>query len=266
MKKKLCGLLSGMRPLVSIPAGALIHIGSRLNDIDTNWLLAVTASVICGLTMLTNDYFDRFHDANKKRKDFALANEKLIQKVLFFGWLSVVLVSIFALQPHSTELVVICCVCILYSFSRHVYALPALLTSTISGLAVLLPNLGANNMSTIDMCIIVTIAIFGREIIKDAEDRFIDGGYKKTFFTESDPSEHKFWLRLAGFCFLLSGLKMLTFGLDLPREKFFFCITGVCLIVFSSLLLLFRRSIYGKTKSKLYFDIGMVFVLFSLSI
>lgn len=264
MKNKLYGLVQGLRLSVSIPAGILVHIGSKLDGIETNWLLAVTVSAICGLTMLTNDYFDRFHD-RIKRKMFAWQNDKLVRNFLFCAWI-LILIVILALLPYKIPLITISIVCVLYSYTRRIYGLPLFTTAIISASAVLISNLWNNGKESIDFFILTAIAIFAREIIKDAEDIKYDVGYKKTVFTESLLEEHSSWIRIAGFCFLIVGTKVLLFAIDMGLVGSSLCITGAECIIVSGLMLVFIKNIPKKFKSKIIFDFGMFMVLLSLCI
>src|SRR3989338_7245566 len=246
MKTKLYGLIRGLRLSVSIPAGLLVHIGSKLDGIETNWLLAITLSTISGLTMLTNDYFDRYHD-RIKRKYFAWENDKLVNKFLLISW-SLVFIIVLLFLPSKIPILVICGLCILYSFTLRKYPLPILLVVFISAMTVLLPNLGKNNSESIDLFITLMIAIFGREILKDAEDKDYDVGHKKTFFTESDQGEYNSWIRIAGFCFVIVAGKVLTLSVDMGLIGSSLCVTGAECILASGLILFFTRKIPKKFK------------------
>ena len=264
MRNKLYGLIRGLRLSVSIPAGILVHIGSRLNNIETNWLLVATISIICGLTMLTNDYYDRYHDRIKRRY-FAWENDKLVLTCVIAGWL-LVFGTTWIWLPHKLPLFIVCIVCIFYSISRYVYTLPILLTACVSASAVLLPALGDNNHDSIDMFITVFIAIFGREILKDYENRTSDVKYKKTFFTENPPEEHAWWIRLSGFCLVLSAGKVIILSLAMDPLAHTICITGAECILVSGLVLIFAGRVLKKFNSKTIFDIGMLLVLLSLCV
>ena len=264
MRNKLYGLIRGLRLSVSIPAGILVHIGSRLDGIETNWLLAITISVICGLTMLTNDYLDRYHD-RIKRKTFAWDNDKLVRKCLIVGW-SLTATTIMFFLPHKEALITICVVCLLYSHARHICGLSILLTACISAGSVLLPSLGDSGQSSIELSGGILIAIFGRELIKDAEDRDHDINYKQTFFTNSPREDHASWLRMAGYCFLLVAFKTAVFTIDMSIPAQIVCLSGTACITLAGLLLLSTRHVPKKIRSKTVFDIGMFLFLASLCI
>jgi 4-hydroxybenzoate polyprenyltransferase len=254
-------VFQGLRPSVSLPAGFLVHVGAKLNNLETNWFLVFITFMITGLIMLQNDYFDREYDFFKKDKKFVFENKNNIFWILIFSWLTVFLFTFLFTIKIQIFTVIIATIGILYSFLKNIFPLPLLTVALLSALPVMLQ--GEISQNTILFFSMVVVAILGREILKDIEDRHTDFNYKKTLLTETSfPLEtlNKFVVTL----FLISLTIFILFVLKSTDTKQLLSIVPIVFIGVTIYKLL--KSNKNTTIAKRYFDLAMfgIIVIFSI--
>lgn len=177
--------IRSVRPLVSVFSGALVLVGFRIvhNINHAAQLLAATITAICIVTMLQNDWRDRWQDA-KKGKSLACNHPHAFLAWTAFWWaLSIVLVGVSSIQtPHAACLLIgLLVVAGIYSETRRIPFLPIILVSIVSSSPLLLPiAMGRSSDLLVRLFFGATAMIFAREILKDIEDLPIDCGYKWT--------------------------------------------------------------------------------------
>jgi len=236
--KTLINLIQSFRLSVSIPAALLVHVGFNISYQPTNWLLVATVLIGCASTMLQNDYFDKEHD-KKKQKCFVSENSKLIFLILILMW-STVLGIIWLRLNDKLILSLLTFIGLSYSFARHVLLFPSILVSLASAFPVLLPSIHIMQNNNLILFIGVASAIFGRELLKDIEDKLVDSGYKKTLLSESIITE-KFAHRLASLCILAGIICNLCLLKYLNAKGLILCIAGTILLTVSIELNLSKR-------------------------
>lgn len=258
----LYGLVKGFRLTVSIPAAILVHIGYKIGGQSTEWGLVILLFFITGLVMLQNDYFDSEHD-KKKGKDFVSKNKSFIQIFLILSWCVVILSSLLFFANQSVFVLPTIGIGIGYSFFRKVLLLPVFAVAILSASPLLLAKLWNSSTELLTFFLCVFLAIFGREIIKDIEDKDIDKGYKNTLLTSNILSEKNATI----FAGVLMGIGAI-FSLSTAKHidtlpSYLFYIVGFFLVMVSSFSLICYRS---STKGKKIFDSGMLLFLLALSI
>lgn len=249
-----------LRPQSSLPAAFLVHVGSRLNNQRTNWLLVFIMFAITALIMLQNDYFDSEHDFFKKNKRFVYENKKIIFYILIFSWPMIFLVTFLFTLKIQLFLLVISIVGFFYSFLRKIFLLPLLTIAVLSGLPIILQ--GNISQTTILFISVTIITILGREILKDIEDKDVDFGYKKTLATETSfsiRSLHRFVVFL-----LLTSLAIFTFFiLRATRTEQALSLIPVVFIFMAIYKLL--KTDKSATIAKKYFDFAIFTIIIILS-
>ena len=154
------------------------------------WILAMTAALCLGVVsasiQIFNDYRDREHDT-MKGKNFASQNAAL----LFDFWL---LISFLAIVPLiyvsriSPKIGIFCIIIwglgILYSFLQKLFVAQNIIVAVCASLPALCGHVHYGEPSLKDrsffLFILLFAIIFVREVIKDIQDRKVDGGYKHT--------------------------------------------------------------------------------------
>lgn len=256
-------LIKGFRLSVSIPAASLVHIGYKLSGQNTDWFLVTILLIITGLVMLQNDYFDRDND-RKKGKNFAYENRNFLQIFLLISW-SLVIIAIFCLFTNQRVWLVFTIgigIGIVYSFLRKKVLLPTITVALLSASPLFLAS-GLDSSLKINLfALTVFTVIFGRETLKDIEDKDIDKGYKNTLLTSGIFSERSAVI-FAGVCISIGGILSLSIKSHLHGISYDLYILGLSSLVTSVFFLLeFSKVKIGKN----FFDGGMFLILIALSI
>lgn len=256
-------LIKGFRLTVSIPAAILVHIGYKIAGEKTEWGLVVLLFFITGLVMLQNDYFDRDHD-KKKGKDFAYQYKNLLLTFLFFGWATVVFVSLLfpVSQTVCLMLIIGIGIGITYSLLRKILLLPVFVVATLSASPLVIARADKSSIQLMLLFFCVFLSIFGRELLKDIEDKEIDIGYKKTLLTAGIFSEKGANI-FAGVCISLGAILSLSISKSITNFSYSLYLAGISLIVSCVFFLIyFNKATLGKR----FFDGGMFLILLALSI
>ncbi len=144
--------------------------------------LAAVFCLFCTVR-LQNDWRDRFHDI-KKGKIFATARPKLFLLLLLLFWaVCAALIGLIALQNATLALLltVIALAALLYSETRKLPWVPICLSAIMSAIPAFLPSAFRTDVDRLlPLFVAAALLIFGREILKDLEDKSIDPGYKWT--------------------------------------------------------------------------------------
>jgi 4-hydroxybenzoate polyprenyltransferase len=161
----------------------LVVCAFRIANVPLSFsILAAVFCVFC-VARLQNDWRDRHHDVGKG-KFFASERPGMFLVGLAAAWaLCCALIAITALEHWQAALLLcgMALAALVYSETRRLQWVPILLSALTSASPVLLPATvmrGADPM--LPLFAAVVLLIFGREILKDLEDRRIDGGYKWT--------------------------------------------------------------------------------------
>lgn len=193
-------LLAALRLPTGVFAAGFVLVGFKFYPMA--WLAAtITALTFAGITfgiMMFNDFIDRHHDV-KKGKTFAQNHPW--QMLTWWARLSLVtLGGIAAIGFLDFRLALFCglvwIVGLLYSYVPHWYVVQNLIVATCSASAVLGGAIHSQSIrpATILAFLIILGIIFFREVVKDIEDRLIDGGYKNTIPVKTaswaKPDEH----------------------------------------------------------------------------
>ena len=146
--------------------------------------------------MVINNWFDRHHDAFEKipNNDFALKHERAYLLYTIACWaMEIVFVSL--LYQVDIRLGVLATVRaiagFLYSWTRKVFALSAVVTATMSALCSATPaTVGGTNYGMWTFLVATTCAIFAWENLKDVQDFSGDAadGYKRTIAAVKGPN------------------------------------------------------------------------------
>lgn len=146
------------------------------------WTLAAVLCIACA-TRLQNDWRDRYHDL-QKGKTLASAHPKpFMATVLSFWAVCSLLVTTIAIQNRTSALLLVALALagLLYSEARRIPWAPILLSAIASASPAFLPSaLEADVGRLLPLFAVAALLIFGREILKDLEDKTFDAGYKWT--------------------------------------------------------------------------------------
>jgi 4-hydroxybenzoate polyprenyltransferase len=161
----------------------LVVCAFRIANVPLSFsVLAAVFCVFC-VARLQNDWRDRYHDVGKG-KLFASERPRMFLFVLVAAWaICCALIAITAVGhwPAALLLCGMALAALLYSETRRLRWVPISLSALTSASPVLLPATvvrGTDPM--LSLFAAVALLIFGREILKDLEDRRIDAGYKWT--------------------------------------------------------------------------------------
>jgi|GEM_PF-1770282 len=216
---------------------------------------AISTVVIFIATMVQNDLRDRFND-RKKRKVFAYEHPTEFRRFTILIWL-VVFLSCFPLAMKNPLYLLIAVpsalIGLAYSELEKVPYLPNGLVAIAMGLAAAYPILdGFRGIFLWIFIVIMVIAMYFREILKDYEDRDIDQGYKWTLWQGHGESRA---LGIAVMMLILIDriMEILTLPvLFLHKEIFFRSAERLFISELSP-------EIIGEIKIR--FDIGLVLIL-----
>ncbi|MBN9511047.1 MAG: UbiA family prenyltransferase [Alphaproteobacteria bacterium] len=191
--------------------------------------LAAVFCVFC-VARLQNDWRDRHHDIGKGK---LLATERpvLFLTGLLAAWM-VCGALIAATATHHLQTALLLCAmalaALLYSETRRLQWVPISLSALTSASPVFLPATvepGAQWM--LPLFAAAALLIFGREILKDLEDRRIDGGYKWTIPLAYGDRTAK-WLVIAS----VAGAAVAAAAIS-PFGIAGVCVVGIGLLLFS---------------------------------
>ena len=173
-----------LRPLwMACLAVGLAATAYRLTKLPMSaWTLAAVLCISCA-TRLQNDWRDRYHDL-QKGKTFAWAYPKLfVVTVLSFWTVCTLLLATIALRNRTSALLLVAAAIagLLYSETRRIPWAPILLSAIASASPAFLPStLKPEVGRLLPLFAVAVLLIFGREILKDVEDKKFDAGYKWT--------------------------------------------------------------------------------------
>ncbi len=259
--------ISGLRPFGSIFTGMLAHIGYVLAKHPTNWLVVGLVTAITGVTMLENDYVDRRHDAQKENETFVLRNEKLYRNIVAALWYLLILISLYTSMDIGRQGILLFTgigAGLIYSHTRKFLAVPGMIVACAGASPLLFPMLGGyGTMTHWYLFSGVAVFLFGREIIKDTEDRYIDRGWKNTLLTAGTLTEDTAPRVVS--CFITLGLIM-----SLPLFGSLHLLSGIIyclgLLFLAIAIYIFYRDSYIYLTGKTFMDWGMCAVVLAGSL
>lgn len=192
---KLKEYLKSVRPLASVFPGLLTLAAFRIASGSSRgaWGLAGAVVIISMAIMAQNDLRDRRHDA-KKGKCFVLENERSFKWFVTILWLAAGLAAWKASAGNvGYELLLGFMIVggLLYS---EVHAVPMLPNTTVALMYIspaLLPLFvyPHGSFTCWSLFLGMAPAVFGREMLKDFDDRAIDPGYKWTLLQRVGPQQ-----------------------------------------------------------------------------
>jgi 4-hydroxybenzoate polyprenyltransferase len=166
-----------------LAAIALAMSAFRLTEHKPSLLVLAALFCIVGATRLQNDWRDRYHDIGKG-KALACSRPRLFAGCVLGLWaLCCVLIGVVALQSGMTALLLgaMGLIGLVYSEARRIPWAPILLCSITAASPAFLPaTLDQGLNRTLPLFVAAALLIFGREILKDFEDKKIDENYKWT--------------------------------------------------------------------------------------
>ena len=183
------GLLGATRPLVSLYVFLLTILSFSLYG-NMPWVLATVTALCLGIVSASiqvfNDYRDRKHDT-MKGKNFASQNAT----PLFDFWLlisSLAIVPLIHILEINSKLGIFCIIIwglgILYSFLQKLFIVQNIIVALCASLPAFCGHMHYGEPNFKDrsffLFILLFAIIFVREVIKDIQDRKVDGGYKHT--------------------------------------------------------------------------------------
>lgn len=176
--------IKAMRLPACIFAGLLTLASFKLVGNVANGLLPMVVTMaIFVATMAQNDLRDRWNDT-KKGKCFAFENPVKFKCFVSLLWVIAIFVTSMLFWQNPFYLIVagsMILVGLVYSEIRQIPFLPNSLVAITTGSSVLYPICDGNFSCFIFIySSIISITIFGREILKDFEDSAVDPNYKWT--------------------------------------------------------------------------------------
>jgi 4-hydroxybenzoate polyprenyltransferase len=175
--------IEALRLKVSLLAFLLAIASYRLSHVDISWFAVASVFFITVVTMVQNDWRDRFHDV-QKGKLLASSNPRAFLGLLCVLWVATTcFIVVVALQDvyAGALLSAMAVVALVYSETRQIPFLPISLVSLTSASPVLLPLTSGADLAPIAFLFcMVALVTFGREVFGDLDDRDIDKGYKST--------------------------------------------------------------------------------------
>lgn len=175
--------LEPLRLSVCILAGLLASAGFILARQAISWTAVAAVFFIAVSAMLQNDWRDRFHDVRKGRT-LAYERPRAFFALLAAFWAAsagaVALVAV--REPRvALGLAALAFAGIVYSETRRLPLVPIAIVSLTSAAPAILPAAGGASAGRLWPLFAATaLVIFAREVMKDLDDRAIDGGYKWT--------------------------------------------------------------------------------------
>lgn len=175
--------LKVLRLQTCIFASLLVIAGFVLAKADVLWVVVIAVFFITSVTMLQNDYRDRFHDV-QKGKVLAYKNQKTFLGLLGIFWITSISLIIFVAINNPKFGIVLTAFAIIgatYSEIRMIPFIPITVVSLTSASLVIIPFVNDSNPKKLWLLFLsVLFVIFAREIMKDLDDKEIDKGYKWT--------------------------------------------------------------------------------------
>ncbi|MBV9159320.1 MAG: UbiA family prenyltransferase [Candidatus Kaiserbacteria bacterium] len=175
--------IGALRLRASLLATLIAVASYRLCSVRVSVLPIAIVCVICMITMVQNDYRDRFHDV-KKGKRLAFERPRQFLCVLLALWVlttGLIAVAAWANPWTGVLLLAMAIVALVYSEIRSVPFLPAIVVSLTSASPALLPlTEGTSNQLSVVLFAAIAIGNYGREVFADIADSTIDRGYKHT--------------------------------------------------------------------------------------
>ena len=177
------GLIKSIRLPECLLIVALGIIGFRHSGVPIDILSLVTLFFWIAVTMLQNDWRDRFHDIGKG-KSFASNNPRLYISWLIIFWIICCTLIVILFFQHPSSAVLLFCMTLVgafYSEARRVPLLSVALVTITSASPTLLPlTFGAYDATVLILFTTTALILFGRETLHDIADMAVDKGYKKT--------------------------------------------------------------------------------------
>lgn len=177
------GWVKSLRLQTAFMAGVLTLVSFRISEWNNiAFIVAIFIVIVASATMAHNDWRDRFHDS-KKGKNFALIKSNSFFKFVIFLWIiSLCLATtLLTINTHFGLLSFVIIVAgLIYSETRRVPFLPAIIVAITSASPTLYPILLKPNRLSWFLFIATALFIFSSEIIKDISDMKNDLGYKRT--------------------------------------------------------------------------------------
>lgn len=245
------GYIKALRLPIVVTAGLLAIIAFRVSAWKTDaYLVALFTVIVASATMAHNDWRDKEHDA-KKGKTFAQNHRGSFRAMVILLWLaslSLAVVLLIISSWYGTLSGLIIASGLIYSETRKVPFLPAIIVAVTSASPVLYAN--PRDEKVLAMFLVATLLIYGREILKDLDDHSHDAGYKWTL-------PLAYGTRIAKF---IAGLIMLAlpFVVVLVSAK---TLAGAPFLLMSALCLILNKN---HSSAKTLLDIGMVTIIVTL--
>lgn len=239
-------------PLVML-AGLLCLVGFKISQGKFSVFLPTIFTIfLAGTCMVQNDWRDRNHDT-LKGKPFASNNEFTFLVFLLVLWSATIALAVMLLREQA-EFGWLAMAGIfsglIYSETRKIPLIPALLVALTSASPVLFATLISYSPIILLLFLSTTLLIFGREVLKDVDDMNYDKGYKWTLPVSVGSKQAKV---IAGIFVLSASVISVALSLKI--------ILGVTPLIFSAVYLLADKS--HKT-AKTMIDIGISLTLASL--
>lgn len=239
-------------PLVML-AGLLCLVGFKISQGKFSVFLPTIFTIfLAGTCMVQNDWRDRKHDI-LKGKHFASNNEFAFLVFLLVLWSVTITLAVMLLR-EQTEFGWLAIAGIfsglVYSETRKIPLLPALLVALTSASPVLFPTLISYSPIILLLFLSTTLLIFGREILKDVDDMNYDKDYKWTLPVFVGSRHAKI---IAGIFVLSASVISIALSLKI--------ILGITPLIISVAYLLTDR---GHKTAKTMIDIGILLTLASM--
>lgn len=176
--------IKALRLPACIFAGITTFVSFRLTGNAAESLLPIFSTItIYAAIMAQNDLRDRWND-KKKGKTFAFNNPVSFRRFTIMLWILAVIASGSLVLQNPCYLVIalpLIIIGLVYSELQQIPFISNILVALAMGLAVLYPVCNGKNIMILWLfAIFIAIAIFGREILKDFDDKEIDAGHKST--------------------------------------------------------------------------------------
>ena len=244
-----------LRLTLGLFALALVLVSFKISNLsnENSWLCAITALATVCATMVQNDWRDRFQDT-KKGIYLANNNPKKFFLLVIVLWVlagSLSLILIYKnINPGILALLMIVSG-LIYSETRKVPMLSIVLVCLTWASLVLFPVFPkCNSFQIWLLSIYLFLTIFGREIITDLKDIFVDRNYKWTI-------PQKLSIRQAEIVAVSLNLMGLIVAVMLSAKA----LLGIPFMLIA-LFFLFKRKDYRTSKT--FFDLGMATVIIML--
>jgi 4-hydroxybenzoate polyprenyltransferase len=245
--------LKALRLPICFLYGLLVITGFRLGGIKISWIVVSAVFFTACSIMLQNDWRDRYHDS-RKNKMLVLQHSQSFLIFLITFWL-ITCGLIFVAASRSVgigmALSAIALAGFIYSETRKIPMAPVMLVALTSGSPVLLSIVtGADGNKIWLLFLSITLIIFGREITKDLDDEWMDGGYKWTIPLKIGRKRAK----AIAISTILAGLVVATQISPMVLPSMVFAIFGVMMLIYD----------FQPRISRFYLDVGVAFVLITI--